>query len=197
VSISDPPASRSDTRTVGWARARIQSGVLTKSGSMVREGSVASKTIVGIDVSKDWLDIGIAGITGTKRIENSDPAIARWLAGAQPGLVAFEPTGGYERVLRKALRERGILFVKVHPNEVIAFRESRGIKAKTDAIDAGLIAAFAAEELSRRGVRTPIEGDEDLRELVVRRRQVLDSLHAEKCRLVWRSAQACGPASRR
>jgi transposase len=150
---------------------------------MVREGSMASKTIVGVDVAKDWLDIAIAGVKGTKRIENSEKAIARWLAGAGPGLVAFEPTGGYERVLRKALRDRGILFVKVHPNEVIAFRQSRGVKAKTDAIDAGVIAAFAAEELGRRGVRRPIEGDEDLRELVVRRRQLLDSLHAEKCRL--------------
>jgi transposase len=75
------------------------------------------------------------------------------------------------------------LFVKVHPNEVIAFRESRGIKAKTDEIDAGLIAAFADEELGRRGVRQAIDGDEDLRELVVRRRQLMDSVHAEKCRL--------------
>lgn len=182
VSISDPPASRSDTRTVGWARARIQSGVLTKCGSMMREGSMVSKTIVGVDVAKGWLDIAVAGVKGTKRIDNKEASILRWLARARPSLVAFEPTGGYERVLRKALRERGILFVKVHPNEVIAFRESRGIKAKTDEIDAGLIAAFAAEELGRRGVKPGIEGDEGLRELVVRRRQLMDSLHAENCR---------------
>ena len=144
---------------------------------------MAGKKIVGVDVAKDWLDIAIAGTKGTKRIANDEASILRWVTVAQPSLVAFEPTGGYERALRKILRTRDILFVKVHPNEVIAFRESRGIKAKTDEIDAGLIAAFASEELGRRGVRPAIDADEGLRELVVRRRQLIDSLHAERCRL--------------
>jgi transposase len=155
---------------------------------MLREDGVTGKTIVGIDVAKGWLDIAIAGEAKTVRIDNTPEAVGAWLDRAPPALVAFEPTGGYERVLRQGLRERGILFARVHPNEVIAFRRSRGIKAKTDPIDARLIAAFADEELSRRGLRPSILGDDVLRELAARRRQVVESLQAERCRLALAQA---------
>ncbi len=144
---------------------------------------MTGKSIVGVDVAKHWLDLAVAGGSTIERIANTAAAITAWLDQAAPALVAFEPTGGYERALRDGLRERGILFVKVHPNDVIAFRQSRGVKAKTDRIDAGLIAAFAADELSRRGVRACIVGDEVLRELAARRRQLVDALQAERCRL--------------
>jgi transposase len=81
------------------------------------------------------------------------------------------------------LRARAILFVRVHPNDIIAFRQSRGIKAKTDRIDAQLIAAFAAEELVRRGMRPTILGNDLLRALAARRSQLASALHAERCRL--------------
>lgn len=146
------------------------------------------KTIVGIDVSKNWLDVAAAGAAATVRIDNTPQAIAAWLTQVRPALVAFEPTGGYERALCAALRERAILFVRVHPNDVIAFRHSRGLKAKTDRIDAQLIAAFAAEELTRRGLRPTILGDEILRELAARRRQLAETLHAERCRAALATA---------
>ena len=146
------------------------------------------KTIVGIDVSKDWLDVACAGASAITRIDNTPQAVAAWLAQAAPALVAFEPTGGYERALRDGLRERGVLFVRVHPNDVIAYRKSRGLKAKTDRIDARLIASFAADELTRRGLRPAIVGDDALRELVARRRQLIDTLHAERCRAALASA---------
>jgi transposase len=141
------------------------------------------KSVVGVDVAKHWLDLAIAGGSASERIDNRPETIAAWLDRTQPAVVAFEPTGGHERSLCDALRERGILFVRVHPNAVIAFRKSRGVRAKTDAIDAGLIAAFAAEELTRRGVRPNIAGDDVLRELAARRRQLVDALQAERCRL--------------
>jgi transposase len=90
--------------------------------------------------------------------------------------------------LRQSVRERGIMFVRVHPNEIIAFRRSRGIKAKTDRIDAGLIAAFADAELSRRGARSAALGDDVLHELAARRRQLVDALQAERCRLALAQA---------
>lgn len=140
-------------------------------------------SIVGCDVSKDWLDLCVAGQTKVERIDNRTEAIAAFLEREKPALVAFEPTGGHERPLRQVLRAREILFVRVHPNNVIAFRKMRGLKAKTDRIDARLIAAFAAEELTRRGLRPSIVGDETLRELAARRRQIVEALHAERCRL--------------
>jgi transposase len=149
---------------------------------------MADKLIVGVDVSKGWIDISISGEPGVERLTNDREVIGAWLDRVQPTVVAFEPTGGYERTLRDCLRERGILFVYVHPNDVIAFRKSRGIKAKSDPIDARLIGAFAAEELCRRGLRTSRLGNELLRALAARRRQVADALQAERCRLALATA---------
>jgi transposase len=168
----------------------MQSGVPTKLNARVPEGGMRDKGIFGIDVAKEWLDAGLAGEARIERIDNTLAAIEAWLDRAQPTMVAFEPTGGYERTLRDALRRRGIVFVRVHPNELIAFRKARGIKAKTDPIDARLIAAFAAEELPRRGLRPSIVGDETLRELAARRRQLIATLHAERCRLAMAQAAA-------
>ncbi len=143
------------------------------------------KIVVGFDVSKEWIDCAVSGVKKTVRIANEEAAIAAWLAETEPRrirLAAFEPTGGYERVLRRCLRQSDVLFVRVHPNEIVAFRSRRGVKAKTDALDARLIADFAAEELTRRGPGPAVEADEALRELVARRRQLTDVLHAERCR---------------
>ena len=144
---------------------------------------MADKLIVGIDVSKDWLDLCVSNATGVERIANTREAVAAWLEQVGPGLIAFEPTGGYEGILIAAARERGIPFLRVHPNDVIAFRKSRGIKAKTDAIDARLILAFVCDKLARRQLRASLIGDDRLRALAARRRQLVDALQAEGCRL--------------
>ncbi|WP_342732394.1 IS110 family transposase [Bradyrhizobium sp. B117] len=141
--------------------------------------------MMGMDVAKEWIDIGIAGDGRVKRIANNERAIDAWLAKIGPdtiGLVAFEPTGGYERHLRRCLSRAKVAFKQVHPNEVVAYRRRRGIKAKTDPIDARLLAGFAAEELTRRELEPVPEADEVLRELTARRRQLQALLHAETCR---------------
>lgn len=143
------------------------------------------KMMIGIDIAKEWIDIAVAGEGRVRRIKNNQQAIDAWLAeigSGSIGLVAFEPTGGYERFLRRCLSRAKIAFKQVHLNEVIAFRQRRGIKAKTDRIDARLLADFAAEELARRDLLPLPEADEVLRELVARRRQLQDLLHAETCR---------------
>ncbi len=146
--------------------------------------------IIGADVSKHWLDLARAEDGGVERIDNSHEAITAWLTRTRPGLVAFEATGGYERTLQRCLRAHQVLFVRVHPNDVVAYRRSRGIRAKTDRIDARLIAAFAADELARRGLKPAIAADETLRELTARRRQLIQTLHAERCRLELADAKA-------
>jgi transposase len=184
VAISGPPASRSDTRTVVWAVRPHAIRHADQWDLNVRGIELMSKIIVGFDVAKDWIDCALAGSGEVVRIGNDEAAIAAWLAqfGDRIALAAFEPTGGYERVLRRCLRRADTAFARVHPNEVAAFRQRRGVKAKTDRIDARLIAEFAAEELVRRGVLPAVEGDEVLRELAARRRQLSDTLHAERCR---------------
>jgi transposase len=167
----------------------MQSCVLTNLAMLAQE-AVMDKPVFGVDVSKEWLDVAVAGTSTTQRIANTAEAVAALFEGCPASLVAFEPTGGYERVLQRALRERGIVFVRVHPNDVIAFRKSRGIRAKTDRIDAQLIANFAADELIRRGIGPVVMEDEVLRELAARRRQLVDMRQAEGCRLDLASTTA-------
>src|SRR5271170_2228529 len=145
--ISDPPASRSDTRTVDWAQEPACNPACRPTATSLPENPMPDKPIVGVDVAKDWLDINIAGETAVKRIPNDPQAITAWLERIHPALVGFEPTGGYERDLREALRQCGIPFRRIHPNTLIDYRRGRGIRAKTDAIDARLIADYAAEQL--------------------------------------------------
>lgn len=152
---------------------------------MVREVEMTDKLYYGVDVSKDWIDVSDHLGGSGARLPNSEEAIAAWVAGLDPSrvaAVAFEPTGGYERVLRRALRAAGVPFTRVHPNEITAFRQRRGKRAKTDALDARLLAAFAAAELPSRGLLPVVEHDEALREMVARRRQLVATLRAERCR---------------
>lgn len=159
----------------------MQSSVPTNHPSLP-ESLMPDKPIVGVDVAKNWLDINIASQTTVKRIPNQPTAIAAWLDSLHPTVVAFEPTGGYEHTLQQALRQRTILFRRIHPNTLIDYRKSRGIRAKTDAIDARLIADYAAEQLARRAPQPHQVSDETLRALVARRRQLADAIHAEQCR---------------
>lgn len=143
------------------------------------------KMMIGVDVAKEWIDVAIAGDSRVKRIVNSERAIDAWfmkIEAGSIGMVAFEPTGGYERPLRRCLSRAKVAFRQVHPNEVVAYRKRRGIRAKTDRIDAKLLADFAAEELARRDLDPVPQADEVLRELASRRRQLQGLLHAETCR---------------
>lgn len=150
------------------------------------------KLFIGIDVSKDWLDIAVHETDRAIRIDNTPESLRAWIATLDPGivgLVAFEPTGGYERAVRQGLATAGLPFARVHPNELAAFRTRTGVKAKTDRRDAKLLAAFAAIELSRRGLRPLVEGDPILQEMVARRRQLVDLLQAERCRAAMAQAE--------
>lgn len=146
---------------------------------------MSGKQFVGVDVSGGWIDVAVRGGAAVERVVNENEAITAWLARLSPsevGLVAFEPTGGHERRLRRALTAAQLPFARVHPNELAAFRTRRGVKAKTDGLDARLLADFAALELAGRGLAPLVEDDEALREMTVRRRQLVDLLHAERCR---------------
>ena len=144
---------------------------------------MTDKTIVGIDVAKEWIDVAVAGAPKVTRLDNNAEAIGAWLDAIAPAVVAFEPTGGYERRLLAALTARAIVPLRVHPNTLVGFRKGRGVRAKTDRLDARLIADFAADACGRGTLRPTIDGDQTLRELAARRRQLVESLHAERCRL--------------
>jgi transposase len=147
---------------------------------------VNDKLYIGIDVSKNWVDIAVHGQHRVVRVANTEGALSAWvgqLDRARIGLICFEPTGGYERALRRCLGDARLRYIRVHPNQVVHYRRQRGIKAKTDAMDARLLADFCAEELAGRGLAGMIEGDETLCALSVRRRQIMGLHQMEACRL--------------
>ena len=99
---------------------------------------------VGIDVSKHHLDIFDEAIGASERIANAPQAItqlvARWRCDA---FVVFEATGVYDRELREALRQAGIRFARINPAWARDFAGAGGQRAKTDPIDARMLAAYA------------------------------------------------------
>src|SRR3954452_1437769 len=152
VAISNLPASRSRTRTGVGA---LRPNAIRRADQHRNSDGGKPWTTSSSSASTCRRDGSISPAAGTRRIAKTPEAIAAWAAELDPAavaLVAFEPTGGYERALRQALRRRGPRFARVHPNEVAAFRQRRGRKAKTDPIDAALLAEFAALELAQRGL---------------------------------------------
>lgn len=101
--------------------------------------------VVGVDVSKDWLDAHRRSDGADRRFPNTKQGrqnLIRWAGGAH---VAFEPSGPYHRALERHLAAAGISAVKINPLQVRRFAEAVGTRAKTDAVDARLIAAMAVQ----------------------------------------------------
>lgn len=152
-----------------------------------------SRLHVGIDVSKDFLDLA-ASDGSRRRIRHDDPSIAGLaaeLAEAPVALVALEATGGYEHRLAAELWSAGVPVAVVNPRQVRDFARATGRLAKTDSIDAEVLARFA-EKVAPQVRALPDEQQRELTALVVRRRQLTEMLVAEKHRL-RRAAAAVRP----
>jgi transposase len=139
---------------------------------------------VGIDVSKDRLDVVVRpdgeGFTVKRNAAGLEFLAAR-LRDLSPHLVALEATGGFETVAAAALASAGLPVVIVNPAQVRAFAKALGQRAKTDPIDAAVIAHFA--EATQPEVRPlPDEATQLLSDLVSRRRQIIEMIGAERQR---------------
>ncbi len=144
------------------------------------------EVFVGVDVSKESLDVASYPVGGEGfREDNSDKGIARLvkrLKALAPALVVIESSGGFEVHVASSLATAGVAVAVVNPRQVRDFARATGRLAKTDAIDADVLARFAGAV--RPEARPLKEEDErELSALVTRRRQVLDMLTAEKGRL--------------
>lgn len=106
--------------------------------------TIAQAAIIGIDVSRDWLDIHCLPSGQRQRFPNTSEGHAQLvdLAYSLKALVCFEATGGQEWRLWSALDAEGITTRQLPPAQIKAFAASRGTRAKTDRIDAELIARF-------------------------------------------------------
>jgi transposase len=116
-------------------------------GKEVSEQETAVKSNAGIDVSKSWLDVHVVPAGATLRVTNTRDGIRklkRWLMQFELGLVVIEATGKWHREVRRSLHAAGIAVAVVDPFRVRMFAKACGVLAKTDRIDARLLAQFAA-----------------------------------------------------
>ena len=137
---------------------------------------------VGIDVSKAILDVGIIPTEEVKRFTNDSDGckeLVLWLSEIEPELIVLESTGGLEMQSAGCLTSAGLPTVIVNPRQVRNFARALGKLAKTDAIDALVIARFA--QAVQPEVR-PFNDEQtlELKALVTRRKQLSDMLVAEQ-----------------
>jgi transposase len=136
---------------------------------------------VGIDVSKDSLDVAIRPAAERFRANNDEKGhaeICKRLAKLHPERVVLEPTGGYEQAVVQALARAKLPVVVVNARQVRDFAKAAGRLAKTDQIDADVLAHFG-EALQPEVRPLPDEAHRQLEALVNRRRQLVDMRSAE------------------
>jgi transposase len=136
---------------------------------------------VGIDVSKDRLDVHVRPMREAFAVTRDGKgleALVERLRALSPTLIAVEATGGFETIVAAAVGGAGLPLVVVNPAQVRHFAQALGKRAKTDPIDAEVIARFA--EAMKPDLRAlPDEAQRLLAELVGRRRQIIEMIVAE------------------
>ena len=137
--------------------------------------------VCGIDVSKNRLDVAVRPTGETLAFNRTAEGIedlVAWLRALSPKLAAIEATGGYEVVVAAGLAGAGLPVVVVNPAQVRSFAQALGKRAKTDPIDAAVIAHFA-EPTKPELRQMPDEMTRLLADLVARRRQIVEMITAE------------------
>jgi transposase len=139
----------------------------------------------GIDVAKEFLDVAVLPSGEKKRYFNNEAGISKLtnsLKKLKPLLIVMEPTGGLEAPLAAALTVEGINVAIVNARQVRDYARATGKLAKTDRLDALVMAEFAAviKPVAR---KLRDEESEEIKSMVSRRRQLLEMLTAEKSRL--------------
>ena len=138
---------------------------------------------IGIDVSKHHLDIFDPALGRVERLANEPPAIAERIARWRddPPFVLFEATGRYDAILRHALDTAGIAFARVNPTRARDFARAAGFLAKTDAVDATMLAAMA-QALAPEPQPSPAPDRARLTRLAKRRDQLVATRQKERNR---------------
>jgi transposase len=153
----------------------------------------------GIDISKDTLDVHVIpdGLSfSVSRDDKGLDDLAARLLPLAPQLVAMEATGGFETMVAAALNARGLPGVIVNPAQVRHFAQALGKRAKTDPIDAAVIAAFA-EAVKPKARVLPDAETAALSELMARHRQLTEMLKAERARALRATSKRARQSIRR
>jgi Transposase and inactivated derivatives len=156
--------------------------------------TIPSESYVGIDVGKTWLDVALWGSEEAWRVSNDEAGIAKimeWVTALKPRLIAVEATGGYEQLAVQTMLLDSQPVAVINPTRVRALSKATGKLAKTDVIDARLIAEYAFK--IHPDAQEPKKANEiRLNALVTRREQLVVMCTAEQNRLgtVLNSLQA-------
>lgn len=145
----------------------------------------SKELVVGIDISKARLDVGIVPTSERWNVPNDPDGLAELackLSDLSPTLVVMEATGGLERPVRAVLEQAGLRCALVNPRQVRDFAKAMGILAKTDSLDAMVLATFG-EKVAPEARPGKDQESQELEALLKRRRQIIDMLTAEKNRL--------------
>lgn len=152
-----------------------------------RKGAVSNPSwYVGVDVSKDWLDIAWLGPEKlAERVANSPEGVSKLLAacrGRSVERIVFEATGKLESLAVFELAAAGLPVVVINPRQVRDFAKALGLLAKTDRIDASVLALFASR-IQPEVRPLPDETTREFQEKLARRRQLVQMQTAERNRL--------------
>jgi transposase len=149
-----------------------------------QQGREQDQMFVGIDVSKDRLDVHVRpsgqAFAVTRDSAGIDELVTIWRDLA-PRLIVLEATGGFETIVAAALAAAGLPLAVVNPRQIRAFAQACGRLAKTDKIDAAVIAHFA-EAVHPEPRSVPDAAARALGELVTRRSQIITMMVAERNR---------------
>jgi len=139
---------------------------------------------VGIDISKATLDVDSYPANEPRRFLNEDASrekLCEWLKARNPTLIVMEATGGLEMPVAAILAAAGLPVAVVNPRQARDFAKAIGVLAKTDAVDAAVLARFA--QAVRPAIRE-LKSDEaqELEAVLTRRRQIVEMITAERNR---------------
>ena len=140
---------------------------------------------VGIDVSKDRLDVAMLGEDQGWQVDNTEERITKLVQQLQevcPELIVVEATGGYQRAVVETLFQAGLAVAVVNPARVRQFARACGLLAKTDKLDAQVLAVFG-QRVQPKPYTGKSDAEKQLSALLVRRKQVEEMLKAEQNRL--------------
>jgi len=157
------------------------------------EGSVQAQdeVFVGIDVSKKWLDVDAYPVSRVSRFPNDEAGhvqLCQALAEMQPKRIIVEATGGLESPMVANLAARCLPIFVVNPRQARDFARALGILAKTDAVDARVLARFGqAVRPDLRPIKS--EAARSLEEILTRRRQLVEMVTSEQNRRLQASSK--------
>jgi transposase len=160
--------------------------------------ATSSERYVGIDVSKEKLDVAVLGAKQAWQVENTKAGMQKVVQELQkvcPELIVVEATGGYQRAVVEALFVAGLAVAVVNPARVRQFARACGLLAKTDKLDAFVLAEFGKRVQPRR-YEGKSEAEKQLSALLVRRKQLEEMLKAEQNRLRTISPSVRGSVER-